>query len=97
MFKDSFNNSNYAPNTFFGDYQKRLIEEKETTLSPENGNGCLQTQKIASQKEDLVKTNFPCAPAVFSVKEGTYGPGIKSGGVSDEKAGHSGIVLSCKN
>ena len=68
----------------------------QTTLSPENGNGCLQTQKIASQKEDLVKTNIPCAPAVFSVKEGTYGPGIKSGGVSDEKAGHTGIVLSCK-
>ena len=56
----------------------------------------MQAQKIAAQKEDLVATNIPCAPAVFSVKEGTYGPGIRNGGVSDEEAGHTGIVLSCK-
>lgn len=38
----------------------------------------------------------PCAPAIFSVKEGTYGPGITPGSVSDSESGHTGIVLSVK-
>ena len=37
------------------------------------------------------------APAIFSVKEGTYGPGINPAGVSHSQYGHTGIALSVKD
>ena len=67
-----------------------------TTLTPQSGNGCKQVGNIAAANGGLKISTEPCAPAVFSVKGGTYGPGIEDGRVSDNTAGHTGIVLSCE-
>lgn len=75
------------PNWFLDNY---------TTLGRVNGDGKDIVQNIAS-KHNLEVTTTPTAPAVFSVKEGTYGPGIRTGGVSDATAGHTGIVLAVKD
>ena len=75
------------PNWFLDNY---------TTLGRVGGNGKDIVQNIAS-KHNLEVTTTPTAPAVFSVKEGTYGPGIRTGGVSDATAGHTGIVLAVKD
>ena len=68
-----------------------------TTLNYSNGNGCDQVYDTAKLNNvtDEIKTT-PCAPSIFSVKGGTYGPGIKEGSVSDAEAGHTGVVVACE-
>ena len=75
------------PNWFLTNY---------TTLGSVSGNG-KDIVRNSANKHNLEITTTPTAPAVFSVKEGTYGPGIRTGGVSDENAGHTGIVLAVKD
>ena len=70
--------------------------ENYTTLSRVGGYGKDIVQNIASN-HNLEVTTTPTAPAIFSVKEGTYGPGIRPGGVSHATAGHTGIALAVKD
>lgn len=70
--------------------------ENYTTLRRVGGDGKDIVQNIASN-HNLEVTTTPTAPAIFSVKEGTYGPGIRPGGVSHATAGHTGIALAVKD
>ena len=68
-----------------------------TTLKHSNGNGCDQVDNTAKSNNITNEiTTTPCAPSIYSVKAGTYGPGIKDGGRSDATAGHTGVVIDCK-
>ncbi len=70
--------------------------DEYTTLGSVSGSGKDIVQNLAN-KYNLEVTTTPCAPAVFSVEKGTYGPGIRPGSVSDSVAGHTGIVLAVKD
>lgn len=70
--------------------------ENYTTLGRVSGNGKDIAGNIAKEY-GLEVTTIPTAPAIFSVKEGTYGPGIRTGGVSHSTAGHTGIALAVKD
>lgn len=78
------------------DLSKWVIDKHTDLKRPESGNnGNVFAENIA-KANGLETTHTPCAPAIFSVKEGTYGPGIRPGGVSDDQYGHTGMVLSVK-
>lgn len=64
-----------------------------TTLPPLSGSGGEQVGKIANAY-GLKVSKKPSAPAIFSVAPDKYGPGIRDGGLSDDKSGHTGIVLN---
>ena len=70
--------------------------KKYTTLKlKDSGNHGTAIVHNTKEENGLKSTTTPCAPALFSVHKGTFGPGIKDGGVSHETYGHTGIILNC--
>ncbi len=95
--RNEFNKEGNHGNMQCADLTKWVIDKHTDLKRPESGNnGNVFAENIA-KSNGLVTTHTPCAPAIFSVKEGTYGPGIDPRGVSDSQYGHTGMALSVKD
>ena len=95
--RNEFNKEGNHGNWQCADLSKWIIDKHTDLKRPISGNnGNVFAQNIADLN-GLTTTHVPCAPAIFSVKEGTYGPGIAPNKVSDSEAGHTGIALSVKD
>ncbi len=95
--RNEFNKEGNHGNMQCADLTKWVIDKHTDLKRPEGGNnGNVFAENIA-KSNGLATTHTPCAPAIFSVKEGTYGPGIDPRGVSDSQYGHTGMALSVKD